>query len=414
MSSVTSLKPSALLEAMDTPSIVVFHAPWCGHCKNLMPVVNEMAQQHSSSSKPMRVYKIDASKYGSEMRAQSADFQNIMDDVPGFPTIVFFGNGQRHVYSGPRTKGAISTQFAAYLNNKLQGGGDNAADELRPEDVRVVQDGMVLFHWNKCGHCKRFMPAWQEFEAWSQSNAENITVGAIECPSTAEGRVLAQEHGVRGFPTIRVFQNGEATDYEGARSLAALRSFANTTFSGASEEEILSASEEEQLSSIVSGGGSAITDHLDRTIKALQQAQNRKQMETAFSKSVSSDTPNKPSSAALRKPVSLKATAVPDLLGRDKAILLVHASWCGACVRYMPDFEKLAATAPKDVTVARVEWDKYGNTIQTNKVGTDMIKGGLAAHVKSFPSIFVVQGGKVHKYTGSRDELPQKMAQWFQ
>lgn len=294
MSSVTSLKPSALLEAMDTPSIVVFHAPWCGHCKNLMPVVDEMAQQHSSSSKPMRVYKIDASKYGSEMRAQSADFQNIMDDVPGFPTIVFFGNGQRHVYSGPRTKGAISTQFAAYLNNKLQGGGDNAADELRPEDVRVVQDGMVLFHWNKCGHCKRFMPAWQEFEAWSQSNAENITVGAIECPSTAEGRVLAQEHGVRGFPTIRVFQNGEATDYEGARSLAALRSFANTTFSGASEEEILSASEEEQLSSIVSGGGSAITDHLDRTIKALQQAQNRKQMETAFSKAFPPTRPTNP------------------------------------------------------------------------------------------------------------------------
>ena len=115
-----------------------------------------------------------------------------------------------------------------------------------------------------------------------------------------------------------------------------------------------------------------------------------------------------------KKPVSLKASAVPELLSQKSAILLVHASWCGACVRFMPEFEKLAATAPKGGVVARVEWAKYGNAIQTQNIGADAIKGGLAAHVKSFPSIFVVQGGKVHKYTGSRDELPQKMAQWFQ
>ena len=114
-----------------------------------------------------------------------------------------------------------------------------------------------------------------------------------------------------------------------------------------------------------------------------------------------------------KKPVSLKASAVPELLSQKSAILLVHASWCGACVRFMPEFEKLAATAPKGVVVARVEWEKYGNAIQTQNIGADAIKGGLAAHVKSFPSIFVVRDGNVHKYTGSRDVLPQKLTEWF-
>jgi hypothetical protein len=63
------------------------------------------------------------------------------------------------------------------------------------------------------------------------------------------------------------------------------------------------------------------------------------------------------------------------------------------------------ASENRNVVFGRVEWEKYGQELQTNNVGANMIKGGLAAHVKSFPTIFTVHAGTLEKYTGNRSEL---------
>ena len=65
---------------MEQKSIVVFHAPWCGHCKALAPRGGA-----ASTRQDISIYKINASKYGSEMRENGAQYKNIMADVPGFP-----------------------------------------------------------------------------------------------------------------------------------------------------------------------------------------------------------------------------------------------------------------------------------------------------------------------------------------
>uniref|UniRef100_A0A8C4WXV0 Thioredoxin domain-containing protein n=1 Tax=Eptatretus burgeri TaxID=7764 RepID=A0A8C4WXV0_EPTBU len=40
--------------------IIIFYAPWCGHCKNLEPVWNEVATEMQASMSPIRVGKLDA------------------------------------------------------------------------------------------------------------------------------------------------------------------------------------------------------------------------------------------------------------------------------------------------------------------------------------------------------------------
>ena len=427
-SNVISLKPSALVEAMEQKSIVVFHAPWCGHCKALAPVVEELA----STRQDISIYKINASKYGSEMRENGAQYKNIMADVPGFPTIVYFGNGPRQVHAGPRTVENLAAQYDAYQTGPakasspaLSGGGGGEHMDMSPAQVRNVEYGIVMFHWVKCGHCIRFMPAFREFQSWAAEHADHITVGSVECPSSPEGQALAHEYGVRGFPTLKVFYDGKATDYTGARSLDALKEHVHATFfNHTGGPNTL------QDASVLSGGGESLTSRLEESIRQLQEHENdrkqaivqkqramadeykRKYAERQRSSNTATDA--KSSSPRQGSAISLKASAVPDVLSKSAALLLVHASWCGACVNFMPTYEKLAAEFG-NIPFARVEWSKYGQIIETEKIGSDLIKGGLAAHVKSFPSLFVVKDGKISKYGGSRDALTlrQKLQKWF-
>jgi protein disulfide-isomerase A6 len=63
------------------PALVEFFAPWCGHCKNLAPVYEELAANFESAGSKVTIAKVDAD-------AEKALGKRF--GIQGFPTLKWF------------------------------------------------------------------------------------------------------------------------------------------------------------------------------------------------------------------------------------------------------------------------------------------------------------------------------------
>ncbi|MBN8575473.1 MAG: thioredoxin [Cyclobacteriaceae bacterium] len=84
----------------ETPTLVDFSAEWCGPCKMMGPILNELKQTVGSK---VRIVKIDVDKN----QALAQQFQ-----VQGVPTLIIFQKGQIKW----RQSGVVP---AAYLKREL-------------------------------------------------------------------------------------------------------------------------------------------------------------------------------------------------------------------------------------------------------------------------------------------------------
>lgn len=85
----------------DTPVLVDFYADWCGPCKMLSPVIEEVARETKGKAK---VIKVDVDK-----NPQAAALYN----VKGVPTVILFKNGQiKYRQSGVMPKQQLVSAIA--------------------------------------------------------------------------------------------------------------------------------------------------------------------------------------------------------------------------------------------------------------------------------------------------------------
>jgi len=205
---------------IDNPStLVMFYAPWCGHCKKMKPGYTEAAAELKEAGIMGKLAAIDATK--EKKSAEEAG-------VKGFPTLRYYSEGEYKFDVNEREKDKIISfmkdpkepppppppepQWADVVSEV-----NHLTDETFKNFVKKKKHTLVMFYAPWCGHCKKAKP---EFTNAAEKFAEDskVAFAAMDC---TEHRDTCSSHDVSGYPTFKYFNYGKNSQkYMGGREEA--------------------------------------------------------------------------------------------------------------------------------------------------------------------------------------------------
>ncbi|KAM3931411.1 protein disulfide-isomerase A6 [Leptodactylus fuscus] len=219
----------------DSIWLVEFYAPWCGHCQRLSPDWKKAA---TALKGVVKLGAVDCDQH----KTLGGQYE-----IRGYPTIKIFGANKRKPedYQGGRTSEAIVDGALQALRSLVKGrlgggaGGSGGYDSGRQqkstggktEVIELTDDNfdkqvldsddvwLVEFYAPWCGHCKNLEPEWAAAAAEvAEQTKGKVKLGAVDATMH---QVVSNRYGIRGFPTIKIFQKGEEpVNYEGGRTKA--------------------------------------------------------------------------------------------------------------------------------------------------------------------------------------------------
>ncbi|XP_058964969.2 probable protein disulfide-isomerase A4 [Pocillopora verrucosa] len=330
--------------------LVMFYAPWCGHCKKAKPEFMEAAKHDAENSK-VAYAAVDCTVH----RSVCNQF-----DVQGYPTFRYFNYGKKDFkYIG----GRVAKDFIQFMENPREGPPPppsepewkdmpshvtHLTDDTFEEFVTTHHSVLVMFYAPWCGHCKAMKPAYMEAAEELRSKNARSVLAAVDC---TKEKSLAQKYDVDGFPTIKYFRKGEfASEYRKARTKEDLVDF--------------------MLMSEASAPADAKT------------AKPEKPVEPAWS---DEDT----------DVVHLTASTFQEFIkSHSSALVMFYAPWCPHCKRIKPEFSEVA----KEVNTENKVPGALGAVDCT-------VDGDLCTEqeVKRYPTLKYYKDGEfAYKYTKKR------------
>ena len=92
-------------------------------------------------------------------------------------------------------------------------------DKLK-SNIKKNGSTIILYHWNRCGHCISFMPVWQQLK---QMLADRYNFYDIELQTMQQAPYAFNS--INSFPTIRMYLTNGKITYDGSRDLNSISSF---------------------------------------------------------------------------------------------------------------------------------------------------------------------------------------------
>ena len=229
--------------------LILFYAPWCGHCQAFSP-------EYEKAAKALKgIFKIGAVN-GDEEKILSEKY-----GIKGFPTVKFFGlNKDKPVdYNSARKaesvvdfmfekarsianvrlngKSSSSSSSGSGSQQKQQQQKQKTAEPGNEKDVIELTDDnfdstvfndesmwLIAFYAPWCGHCKKLLPEWVTAATQLRGQVKIAKVDATV------HQKLAQRYQIQGYPTIKVFAPGKGDkkveEYQGPRDAPGIVQYA--------------------------------------------------------------------------------------------------------------------------------------------------------------------------------------------
>lgn len=202
--------------------LVMFYAPWCGHCKRLKPEYEKAATQMKTENIKGILAAVDATKE----QTLAKKFK-----VKGYPTIKYYNAGQER-WDVPHLRDA--DKIVSFMKKPqkpeptaqvVEPDWENTDSEivhLNSENFKPVlkkkRHTLVMFYAPWCGHCKATKP---EFIKAAEEVKDNLRMAfaALDC---TKHQTLCSLYEVTGYPTFKYFHyyNKATDEYTGGRKKA--------------------------------------------------------------------------------------------------------------------------------------------------------------------------------------------------
>ncbi|KAF9127382.1 hypothetical protein BGW39_005919 [Mortierella sp. 14UC] len=210
-------------------TFVKFYSPQCPHCINLAPTWEKLAVNHQdwANTKDFKFAEVDCLLEG-----------DVCDDndVQSYPNMQLFHQGKSvYLYQGGRSIEDLTdfvTTKAQEYNVKASSNGNKQSNMNSLGQVIVLDNKnyesslkngepwLVEYYAPWCGHCKALAPIYEEL---AKELKGKVNVAKVDCPAN---EAVCRSQKVRGYPTIKLHQSGQASEFNGQRQLANMAAFA--------------------------------------------------------------------------------------------------------------------------------------------------------------------------------------------
>lgn len=213
-------------------ALVMFYAPWCGHCKRVKPEFTKAADH----------FKDDPRKAFVAIDCTTRQPLCSVNEVSGYPTIKYFSYLNKAVksYSGGRT----AEDFITFMSNPDSAGLPPSQPKSVPskpsapiqtdspaltldndnfkKSIASKEHTLVFFYATWCGSCNQFKPIYHDV-ARELAGKLPIRFALYDC---TDGGDVIDEYDISHFPTLKLFRNGKyERDFDGRRNQEDLKTF---------------------------------------------------------------------------------------------------------------------------------------------------------------------------------------------